>query len=72
MSARGRGKFYVKKLTEADKGGGGVKIDQILADVICERSLIKELHISETVFRPYRRPLRIEEKAFAMNSRVIT
>ena len=40
MSARGgRGVFFVKKLTEADKWGEGVKIDQILADVICERSL---------------------------------
>ena len=39
MSARGRGGIFCQKLTEADKGGGGVKIDQILADVICEPSL---------------------------------
>jgi len=38
MSA-GRGVFFCQKLTEADKGGEGVKIDQILADVICEQSL---------------------------------
>ena len=42
VSQGGRGVFFVKKLTEADKWGGGVKIDQILTDVICERSLINE------------------------------
>ena len=35
----GEGGIFCQKLTEADKGGGGVKIDQILADVICEPSL---------------------------------
>ena len=39
MSARGAGGIFCQKLTEAHKGGGGVKIDQILADVICEPSL---------------------------------
>ena len=44
MSARGeKGVFFVKKLTEADKWGGGVKIDQILADVICEPSLMVQM-----------------------------
>ena len=27
------------KMTEDDKGGGGIILGQVLADVICERSL---------------------------------
>ena len=45
MSAMGGGGIFCQKLTEADKGGGGVKIDQILADVICEPSLRGHPHI---------------------------
>ena len=35
----GRGVFFVKSWQKLTRGGGGVKIDQILADVICEPSL---------------------------------
>ena len=42
MSARGEGGIFCQKLTEADNGG--VKIDQILADVICEDPLAQTCH----------------------------